>query len=334
MKFELKEKRKNLLLQLLREHGLSRDQVQLLKTSSSSDVVRWPITHKKGTDQITDQIFDQFSSQNLARESDQKNNLKRHPDEMVGTYRVWKIFSMTQDFAKNKSEENKGSSSISSEFSRSSEVLEFWNGVGSVKLLGRGEGFQILEYLDGQDLQSVLDESTRISIWLGITKQLHSHSSNPSLREKLPNIREWFSSLEKMASQRKDLAWEAAWKIFLELQTESAKSVVLHGDLHHENIRFSERGWLALDPKGLIGEPALESAIYFYNPIPRSHDLERRDHILETAHKMAGGLKVDSKKILSYAYVFGFLSASWMLEDGEDPKEVLRISQAIGKCLL
>jgi streptomycin 6-kinase len=30
---------------------------------------------------------------------------------------------------------------------------------------------------------------------------------------------------------------------------------VLHGDIHHDNIlHFGERGWLAIDPKGLIGE--------------------------------------------------------------------------------
>jgi Aminoglycoside/hydroxyurea antibiotic resistance kinase len=30
---------------------------------------------------------------------------------------------------------------------------------------------------------------------------------------------------------------------------------VLHGDMHHENVlKFSSRGWPAIDPKGLVGE--------------------------------------------------------------------------------
>jgi streptomycin 6-kinase len=28
---------------------------------------------------------------------------------------------------------------------------------------------------------------------------------------------------------------------------------VLHGDIHHRNIRKTSRGWLTFDPKGLIG---------------------------------------------------------------------------------
>ncbi|PJN93199.1 streptomycin resistance protein, partial [Amaricoccus sp. HAR-UPW-R2A-40] len=36
------------------------------------------------------------------------------------------------------------------------------------------------------------------------------------------------------------------------LLAEDTPSYVLHGDLHHENIRHHpERGWLAIDPKGL-----------------------------------------------------------------------------------
>ena len=37
--------------------------------------------------------------------------------------------------------------------------------------------------------------------------------------------------------------------------------VVLHGDLHHGNVLdFGERGWLAIDPKGLLGEAASTTA--------------------------------------------------------------------------
>jgi streptomycin 6-kinase len=31
--------------------------------------------------------------------------------------------------------------------------------------------------------------------------------------------------------------------------------VVLHADLHHFNILSSERGWIAIDPKGVTGFP-------------------------------------------------------------------------------
>ncbi len=43
--------------------------------------------------------------------------------------------------------------------------------------------------------------------------------------------------------------------------------VVLHGDLHHGNVLdFGERGWLAIDPKGLLGEAAFDYCNLLCNP--------------------------------------------------------------------
>lgn len=325
MDFELKEKRKNLLLQLLREHGLSMDQAQVLKTSSSSDVIRW---------QLADDQNNEFKSEKNSNSAQGNKNAKNERlEEKNVSYKVWKIFSLVDDFANIQTGKNKDFSSSRSEFIRSSNVLEFWNGVGCVKLLNCERGVQTLEYLEGQDHRSVSNKSSQISIWVDVANQLHSICLNQQIQAKLPNMRAWFSSLEKISSQKTDPAWKAAWNAFLELQAGHTKDLVLHGDLHHENIRFSKRGWLALDPKGLLGDAALEAAVYFYNPIPRSQDLRRAEHIQETSQKLADGLKVDSKKLLSYAYAFGFLSASWMLEDGENPAEILQISEAIRRCM-
>jgi hypothetical protein len=54
-------------------------------------------------------------------------------------------------------------------------------------------------------------------------------------------------------------------KHLLETTTEY---VALHGDLHHENILLSHRGWLLIDPKGLVGDPAFEAAAFIRNPYP------------------------------------------------------------------
>ena len=45
--------------------------------------------------------------------------------------------------------------------------------------------------------------------------------------------------------------------------------VLLHGDLHHDNILSAERApWLAIDPKGLVGEPAYETGAWLRNSHP------------------------------------------------------------------
>src|SRR6266567_3540278 len=47
----------------------------------------------------------------------------------------------------------------------------------------------------------------------------------------------------------------------------SAEPVLVHGDLHHDNVLSSARaGWLAIDPKGVAAEPAYETAAMLRNP--------------------------------------------------------------------
>ncbi len=42
------------------------------------------------------------------------------------------------------------------------------------------------------------------------------------------------------------------------LSTAPSTPVLLHGDLHHGNILSTQHGWLAIDPKGIIGENSAE----------------------------------------------------------------------------
>lgn len=52
-----------------------------------------------------------------------------------------------------------------------------------------------------------------------------------------------------------------------ELLNSMQSQVVLHGDIHHGNILdFGAHGWLAIDPKGLLGERGFDFANIFCNP--------------------------------------------------------------------
>jgi streptomycin 6-kinase len=42
---------------------------------------------------------------------------------------------------------------------------------------------------------------------------------------------------------------------------------LLHGDFHPRNVLLSSRGWLAIDPRPMIGEPAYDLAIHLHNKI-------------------------------------------------------------------
>jgi streptomycin 6-kinase len=105
------------------------------------------------------------------------------------------------------------------------------------------------------------------------------------------------------------------------------EAVVLHGDLHHENIlRSHEQGWVAIDPKGVVGEREYEIGALMRNPIPVLHEprtLERR------ADQLAEALGLDRARIRAWSWAQAHLAAAWAVEDGEDPAHWLAVAERL-----
>jgi streptomycin 6-kinase len=85
--------------------------------------------------------------------------------------------------------------------------------------------------------------------------------------------------------------------------------VVLHGDLHHFNILRSEREpWLAIDPKGLVGDRCFELAALVRNPVPNPPPLavaRRRIAFLSEA------LDLDRERVNAWCFAEAMLNAAW-----------------------
>ena len=87
---------------------------------------------------------------------------------------------------------------------------------------------------------------------------------------------------------------------------------VLHGDIHHRNIRKTSRGWLTFDPKGLVGERTYDCANTLCNPVmPELVHNETR--LLTNAAILADTLALDLSRVLAFTYVYACLNASWWL---------------------
>ena len=113
---------------------------------------------------------------------------------------------------------------------------------------------------------------------------------------------------------------EEAETLFTELLASAAGPVVLHGDLHHDNILSSERSpWLAIDPKGVVGEPACEVGALLRNLWPGRHTILHADKLLQRrAHQLAEELQIDRARVRGWAVAQAVLSAWWCLEDDSD----------------
>jgi streptomycin 6-kinase len=104
----------------------------------------------------------------------------------------------------------------------------------------------------------------------------------------------------------------------------------LHGDIHHDNILSGPRGWLAIDPKGLFGDPAYDTANMFQNPVG-SPLRAAPARIRALARTLAPAIQRDAQSVLDHALAYSGLSIAWWLEaaDDEAALSTLEIGRAI-----
>lgn len=101
-----------------------------------------------------------------------------------------------------------------------------------------------------------------------------------------------------------------------EFFSENHNPVLMHGDFHHYNILSSERGWLVIDPKGVVGPAGYEVGPFMLNPRENFSDginfkstIKRRIDIL---HEHLG---FECERILKVSLAHAVLSAWWGIED-------------------
>jgi streptomycin 6-kinase len=200
-------------------------------------------------------------------------------------------------------------------------ALSCFNGNGAVRLLHHDNGVHLLEYVGGTDLVSMVAEGNdeQATLIIGdVLNQLHSAYTGTQ-PENLRTLRSWFRALFKQAEHDKQAGinsiYVRAAPVAEKLLANPQHETVLHGDIHHENIRHHEqRGWLAFDPKGLYGERTYDAANTLYNPhIPEL--VQNEERLLRISKILADKMKIDHDRVLAFVYVYGALSASWSAED-------------------
>jgi streptomycin 6-kinase len=97
---------------------------------------------------------------------------------------------------------------------------------------------------------------------------------------------------------------------------ENHKPVLLHGDFHHFNILSSMRGWLIIDPKGVIGPACYEVGPLLINPwgdLLGKKDYRRMTRRrIEVLHERLG---FERERIQEWGLAHAVLSAWWGIED-------------------
>jgi streptomycin 6-kinase len=105
--------------------------------------------------------------------------------------------------------------------------------------------------------------------------------------------------------------------LFGELLDSAGEAVLLHADLHHGNVLAAGPGrWLAVDPQGLIGEPAYEVGALLRNPLPQLFEMRRPVEVLSRRlDTLAAELDLDRARLRAWGLAQSALSAWWSIED-------------------
>jgi len=90
----------------------------------------------------------------------------------------------------------------------------------------------------------------------------------------------------------------------------------LHGDLHHENIICASRDpWLAIDPKGLMGDPPFNAGSMLIHLKPKQKIENPKLIILRKVEILTEMLDYDRETISAWGYATPVLAACFSSDD-------------------
>lgn len=212
------------------------------------------------------------------------------------------------------------------------DLMVWWNGNGAAKVLAYADGAILLERAIGlsslSTMSKVGQDEKSCQIICNVANKLHipKKASTPMLTP----LHHWFRSLEPAAKTYGGIMIDCA-EVAKKLLASPQDIVVLHGDLHHNNVLdFENSGWLAIDPKGLIGERGFDFANIFTNPdladpsIPIAIEPKIFAQRLKIVAENAG---IDRQRLLMWIVAWCGLSSAWFLEGGDNALITMRVAE-------
>jgi streptomycin 6-kinase len=206
---------------------------------------------------------------------------------------------------------------------------EWWSGAALTAFDGRG-AVRVYEYVGGAMLLERLEPgealvelslngrdeeaTTILADVIGSTSPRHSEMA-------FPTVQDWAASFGRYVATGDDqipanLVSEAS-RLYSDLAESQRNPRLLHGDLQHYNVLFDrQRGWLAVDPKGVIGEVEYEVGAALRNPYERPDLLTDPATIERRLGQFTSRLNLDPDRALAWSFAQAVLSAVWCVEDG------------------
>jgi streptomycin 6-kinase len=233
-------------------------------------------------------------------------------------------------------------------------ALSLFNGEGACRLIDYDEekGFLLLERLQPGAMLSTLEDDEQathiaaeamLKIWRplesdSLMSQEHTLSGTraPALH-KFIRLSDWFDGLNRLRVMFNGGTGPLNSKLVERVENsvkdffvENHKPILMHGDFHHFNILSSERGWLVIDPKGVIGPAAYEVGPLLINPWEDL--LNGNNYRLMTGRRidiLHEKLGFERERIREWGLAHAIISAWWSIEDNTGWEYALNFAELL-----
>jgi streptomycin 6-kinase len=204
---------------------------------------------------------------------------------------------------------------------RAGGILDAFEGRGTVRVYEYIDGALLLERLSpGESLAGMALSGDDGGATRVLAETIGAMSPRTAV-DTVPTAKDWGRGFERYAvsgdAQVPKHLLSAAHRLYSGLCRSQTRGRLLHGDLHHYNVLFDAgRGWLAVDPKGVLGEPEYEVGAALRNPYERPELFADPAIIRKRIDRFARELDLDTTRVLSWAFAQAVLAALWAVEDG------------------
>lgn len=212
-------------------------------------------------------------------------------------------------------------------------ALQHFHGHGAVRLVehnAQHNAILLQQAIPGITMKSYRAQhpaelSGIIEQFIKTAKKLHS-SPAPSTKN-FSEIKKWLQIFNRIdtAKMPPELLKQAK-NLSQDLITSQQHAVLLHGDLHLDNILQHKDSWLAIDPKGLVGEPEFEIAGFDFLS---EEELKTSDNLSDLLHHriqiLAEKSSLSLKRLQQWYLIRLALAIAWCVEDNVDASKWMRL---------
>lgn len=203
-------------------------------------------------------------------------------------------------------------------------LLANWPGGPVVQVLEHGEDAVLMPHADDQPSLSALSQAGRDDLAVAVLCDVAGglHNTRNIWPDGVEALEMRFQALMQ-ADDTHPIVSQAKAAADHVITTQETPQL-LHGDIHHGNVlHFGTGGWLAIDPKGVIGDRAFDYANIFCNPSPQiacdRANFERRLAMVEARANLP------RDRMALWVLAWCGLSAVWSMQDGHDPATALAV---------